>query len=102
AATPGTSPCPSRIPQPEEVSASAAPESLFPLEPDGGVMEDGSAERRTGIGAGQDIDADPFDNAVVRPDALDHHDARLKPVERLRMDKNGAAPVADSDKPPIG
>ena len=43
-----------------------------------------------------------FDKAAVRPDALDHHDARLKPIERLRMDQHGAAPVPDSDKVPIG
>ena len=65
-------------------------------------MEDGSAERRSGVGTGQDVDSDPLDEAAVRPDALDHHDSRLKPVERLRMDQNGPAPVADPDKRAVG
>ena len=44
-------------------------------------MEDGAATGQAGIGAGQEVDADPFFESVVRPEAFDHDDAPLQAVE---------------------
>ena len=46
-------------------------------QPDGGVVERSAAVRRGRLGADQRVDADALLERLVRPDALDHHHARL-------------------------
>jgi hypothetical protein len=52
----------------EDAAAASVPSRpLSRPEPDGGIVEHGAATRQAGIGAGQEVDPDPFLEGVVRP-----------------------------------
>src|SRR6266851_7584343 len=71
-------------------------------QPDRGVVKHRAAARQSGIGAGQEIDADPLLKGVVWPQPLDDDDATLHPVERAGVDDDTALRIADADALAVG
>src|SRR5712691_2092725 len=66
-------------------------------QPDRSVVKHRAAAGQAGIRAGQQIDADPFLEGVVRPQPLDDDDAALHPARGASMDDDAALLIADAD-----
>ena len=65
-------------------------------------MEGGPAAWANSICTNQQVDPDPFDEGPIRPQAFDYDDTPLQPIERLRMNQNGAARIAESHERTVG
>ena len=65
-------------------------------------MERSAADGVDGVGAGEGVDADAALEGLVGPDAFDHYDARLQPVEQRRVEGKRAATVAEAHTRAVG
>src|ERR1051326_1951992 len=65
-------------------------------QPDRGVVEHRAATGEAGIGAGQQVDADPLLERIVWPQPLGNNDTRLHAIESAGMHDDAALRVADS------
>ena len=65
-------------------------------------MERSAADGVDGVGAGEGVDADAALEGLVGPNAFDHYDARLQPVEQRRVEGKRAATVAEAHTRAVG